>query len=114
MLYAHPISVSHSGYRTMCMMRSLSIEEIIDSIETEEDVNAEYLYEDDAENQDPVDPDYVAYLGSIYEELLQMVDQAGGELDMTVYSRYLYDELYLGRHSAPYFFNLGLEVVYEE
>ena len=98
----------------MCIMRSLSIEELKESLETEVDVDDEYLSEDDAENQDPVDPDYVAYLGSIYEELLQMVEQAGGELDMTVYSRFLYDELYLGRHSAPYFFNLGLEVVYEE
>ena len=98
----------------MCMMRSLSIEEIIDSIETEEDVNADYLSEDDEEDQDPVDPAYVAYLGSIYQELLEMVDLAGGELDMTVYSRYLFDELYLGRHSAPYYFNLGLEVIYEE
>ena len=98
----------------MCMMKSLSIEEITDSIETEEDVNADYLSGDDEENQDPVDPDYVAYLRSIYQELLEMVDLAGGELDMSVYSRFLFDELYLGRHSAPYYFNLGLEVIYEE
>ena len=114
MLYAQPISVSPYGYRNMCMMRSHSIEEIIDNIEAEEAEDADYLSEDDEEDQDPVDPAYVAYLGSIYQELLEMVDQAGGELDMTVYSRYLYDELYLGRHSAPYFFNLGLEVIYED
>ena len=98
----------------MCMMRNPCIEEIINEIEAEQAEDEEYISEEDEEDQDQVDPAYVAYLASIHQELIEMVDLAGGELDMNVYSRYLFDELYLGRHAAPFYYNLGLEVIYEE
>ena len=94
------------------MRRTPFVEEMVNELEAEAE-DAGHISEEEEEAQDLVDPEYLAYLASIYEELIQMVDLAGGELDMTVYSHYLFDELYLGRHSAPYYFNLGLEVIYE-
>ena len=98
----------------MCMRRTPCVEEIVNELEAEQAEDAEYISEEEEEAQDQVDPAYFAYLAAIYQELIEMVDLAGGELDMNVYSRYLFDELYLGRHAAPFYYNLGLEVIYEE
>ena len=61
-----------------------------------------------------VDPAYLEYLRDVHQELIALVDEAGGELDMNVYSRFLFDELYIGRNVSPYYYELGLEIIYEE
>ena len=98
----------------MCMRKTPCVEEIVYELEAEQAEDADYISEEEEEDQDQIDPAYIAYLAAIHQELMEMVDLAGGELDMNVYSRYLFDELYLGRHAAPFYYNLGLEVIYEE
>ena len=95
------------------MRRTIPVEELVIQLEAEAE-EAGNISEEEGDAQDLIDPEYLAHLASVYEELIQLVDSAGGELDMTVYSRYLFDELYLGRFAAPFYFNLGLEVIYEE
>ena len=53
---------------------------------------------------------YIEYQGQTYLELHSLVELAGGELNMTQYSRFLLDELYLG----PFWAHLGLDLIYEE
>ena len=98
----------------MYMRRTPCVEEIIYELEAEQAEDADYISEEEEEDQDQIDPAYIAYLAATHQELMELVDSAGGELDMTVYSRFLYDELYLGRHAAPFYYQLGLEVIYEE
>ena len=98
----------------MCMRRTPCVEEILYELEAEQAEDADYISEEEEDDQDQIDPAYIAYLAAIHQELMEMVDLAGGELDMNVYSRFLFDELYLGRHAAPFYYQLGLEVIYEE
>ena len=98
----------------MCMRKTPCVEEIVYELEAEQAEDADYISEEEEEDQDQVDPAYIAYLAATHQELMELVDAAGGELNMTVYSRFLFDELYLGRHVAPFYYQLGLEIIYEE
>ena len=96
------------------MRRTPCVEEILNELEAEQAEDADYISEEEEEDQDQIDPAYIAYLAATHQELMELVDSAGGELDMTVYGRFLFDELYLGCHAAPFYYQLGLEVIYEE
>ena len=69
---------------------------------------------DEEEEVEVVDPDYLYYLRETYIELYGYVEAAGGELIMSLYTRRLLDELYIWRHVSPYWFNLGLDLIYED
>ena len=96
----------------MCLKNIPSIEELTIDLETE-NADAEG-FSSEGESEDHVDPAYLEYLEATYQELFAMVDAAGGELTMTIYSRFLLDELYIGRNVSPYYYNLGLEMIYEQ
>ena len=96
----------------MCLKNIPCIEELINDLETENADAEDFSSED--EDEDQVDPAYLQYLEATHQELLAMVEEAGGELTMTTYSRFLLDELYIGRNVSPFYYNLGLEMIYEQ
>ena len=96
----------------MCLKNILCIEELINDLETENADAEDFSSED--EDEDQVDPAYLQYLEATYQELFAMVEEAGGELTLNTYSRFLFDELYIGRNVSPFYYNLGLEMIYEQ
>ena len=96
----------------MCLRNIPCIEGLIHELEAENADAEDYSSEDEEEDQ--VDPAYLQYLAATHQELLEMVEEAGGELTMTTYSRFLLDELYIGRNVSPFYYHLGLEMIYEE
>ena len=96
---------------TMCFKQIKDIEENLHELEA--DNNEDQTYSSDEEETD-VDPAYLVYLHETYHELYNFVEDAGGELTLHVYTRFLLDELYIGRYISPYWFNHGLDLIYEE
>ena len=96
----------------MCFKHIHSIEELIHDLETETAEREDFSSED--EDEDQIDPAYLHYLHATYQELFTLVEEAGGELTLNNYSRFLLDELYIERFVSPYYFNLGLDMIYEQ
>ena len=96
----------------MCFCKTPCIQDLLYEIEAEQTDDGGYISEEEDDYQ--VDPAYLEYLRDVHQELIALVDEAGGELDMNVYSRFLFDELYIGRNVSPFYYELGLEVIYEE
>ena len=96
----------------MCLRNTPCVEDIIYELEAEHAADEDYISEEEEEDQ--VDPAYIEYLAATHQELMDLVDAAGGELNMTVYSRFLFDELYIGQNVSPFYYQLGLEIIYEE
>ena len=96
----------------MCLKNIPCIEELINDLETENADAEDFSSED--EDEDQIDPAYLHYLHATYQELFTVVEEAGGELTLNNYSRFLLDELYIGRFVSPYYFNLGLDMIYEQ
>ena len=95
----------------MCYKQTQTIEDGLHELEAE-NVENEIYSSDEEENE--VDPAYLHYLHETYHELFNLVEEAGGELTLTIYSRFLLDELYIGRFVSPFYFNLGLDMIYEQ
>ena len=96
----------------ICLRSIPCLEDLVNELEAE-NVDADD-YGPEVEEEDHVDPAYLQYLAATHQELLDMVDEAGGELVMTNYSRFLLDELNIGRNVSPFYYHLGLEMIYEE
>ena len=96
----------------MCLRSIPCIEDLVNELEAGNVDGDDFGPE--VEEVDHVDPAYLQYLAATHQELLDMVDEAGGELVMTNYSRFLLDELYIGRHVSPFYNHLELEMIYEE
>ena len=96
----------------MCYKHTHTLEDFLHDLETE---NADTeVYSSDNKDENHVDPAYLHYLHATYHELFNLVEEAGGELTLNNYSRFLLDELYIGRFVSPYYFNLGLDMIYEQ
>ena len=96
----------------MCYKHTHGLEELIHDLETETAETEDFSSED--EDEDQIDPAYLHYLHATYQELFALVEEAGGELTLNNYSRFLLDELYIGRFVSPYYFNLGLDMIYSQ
>ena len=89
---------------TMCYPLSKEIEECI--LELEQGEVDDQVTSEEEEEDELVDP---SYLGAFW-----LCGGVGGELVLTMYTRCLLDELYIGRHVSPYWYNHGLNLIYED